>query len=71
MHLATVVFVVLIGRALLSGTQVLRAARAAPEHDPARSRDVFIGAVGAGLSVLFGAVTLAEWYPSLTLSPCW
>ena len=71
LHLVTVVFVALIGRALLSGVQVLRAARAAPEHDPARSRDIFIGCVGIAFSVLFGAVTLAEWFPVLNLSPCW
>lgn len=71
MHLATIVFAVLIGRALLSGTQLLRAARAAPHDDAARMRDVFIGWFGIALSVFFGAVTIAEWVPTLNLSPCW
>lgn len=71
LHLVTVLFLVLIGRALLSGVQVMRAARAALGDDPTRSRDIFLGTVGIGFAALFGAVTLVEWLPVFSFSPCW
>jgi hypothetical protein len=68
-HLLTTVLVVLIGRAFLSGLQLVRAGRAA--HDePGAARDIFIGWIGMALASFFGAVTVAEWFPILMIDPC-
>jgi hypothetical protein len=70
LHALTLVLVLLIGRALLSGVQLLRAGQAAGD-EPGAARDVFIGWVGAAFALFFGAVTIAEWIPTLFLDPCW
>jgi hypothetical protein len=70
LHVLTVALLVLIARALLSGLQLIQAGRAACD-EPGAARDVFIGWVGAAFALLFGAVTVAEWIPSLFLDPCW
>jgi hypothetical protein len=70
LHAATLVLLLLIGRAALSGVQLLRAA-SADTADPDARRDVFLGWVGVSFSLLFGAVVVAEWVPSLFLDPCW
>lgn len=69
-HLATVILLVLIGRAWLSGLQLLRAGRVAAD-EPGAERDVYIGWTGIAFSLFFGAVTIAEWVPTLFLDPCW
>lgn len=70
LHALTMVLLLLIARALLSGVQLIRSGQAHEDHPGAR-RDIFIGWVGVAFAVLFGAVTLAEWIPALFLDPCW
>lgn len=72
LHVVTAVLLALIGRAGLSGVQVLRAGRADHAAGLAEARgDVFVGWTGIALSIFFGAVTIAEWSPVLFLDPCW
>lgn len=69
-HVVTVILLALIGRAWLSSVQILRAGRAAVD-EPGAERDVWIGWTGMAFSIFFGAVTIAEWIPTLFLDPCW
>lgn len=69
-HLVTIALLVLVGRAWLSGWQLLRAGRDAAD-EPGASRDIFIGWTGVAFSLFFGAVIIAEWVPVLFISPCW
>ncbi len=69
-HLLTVVLLLLIARALLSAVQLSRAGQAAGDQ-PGAARDRFLGWVGVAFSLFFGAVTIAEWIPTLMLDPCW
>lgn len=69
LHVWTIAMLLLIGRALLSGFQILRAGQVAGDV-PGASRDVFIGWLGIFFSLFFGAVTIAEWVPALTIDPC-
>lgn len=69
LHLLTVVVVALIVRAGVVAVRVTRAGQRGDDH--AAHRDTLIGRLGLAITVLFGAVTLAEWVPSLFLDPCW
>lgn len=69
-HVITVILLGLIGRAWLSGFQLKRAGSAASD-EPGAERDVHIGWTGMAFSTFFGAVTIAEWIPTLLLDPCW
>ena len=70
LHALTVVVLALLLRAGWSATQLVDAARSAPEAPGAR-RDLFLGRAGLGLAVFFAAVTVAEWTPVLFIDPCW
>ncbi len=70
LHVLSIVLLLLIARALLSGVQVLRAGTAAGDGHGA-GRDVFLGWVGISLSLLFAGVTVAEWLQASFHDPCW
>ena len=70
LHALTVVLLLLIARAMLSGVQLLQAGKAGGDQ-PGAARDIFIGWIGVVFALFFGAVTIAEWIPALYLNPCW
>jgi hypothetical protein len=71
LHLVTVTALALIGRAWLSGAQLVRGARLAdPAVDRTAQRDLFLGWTGILLAVLFGAATLYEGIPGAIIDPC-
>lgn len=71
LHLVTVAALALIGRAWLSGAQLVRGARlAGTAVDRTAQRDLFLGWTGMLLAVLFGAVVLYEGIPNAIIDPC-
>lgn len=70
LHVVTLLLLLLIARAWLSGMQLARSGRAASDR-PGAERDIYLGWTGMALSIFFGLVVVAEWLPTLLLDPCW